>query len=178
MADSILLDPTVHSVEGAAFYRFERALQPKEILLRKKLIRNGLRTAFHWTPWHCIYSILLNGCKNGDGSKSGRIGVYTHEALERGFPYRKYTFMPDGVAWCVCCELLIDDEKSWRPGNQQTSTPEDSVWMRALWTSGITFKGMEELAVNKPGSKTLLGQWDPASEINTDAFVPKPRKTY
>ena len=44
----------------------------KKYYLEKKLIRNGLRTAFHWTPWHCIYSILRNGCKNGQ-SKNGRL---------------------------------------------------------------------------------------------------------
>ena len=76
--------------------------------------------------------------------------------------------MPDGVAWCVCCELLIDDRTSRFPGNQQTSTPEDSVCLEALWTSGITFADMKKLAADNPGSITLLGQWDPASEINPD----------
>ena len=81
--------------------------------------------------------------------------------------------MPDGVAWCVCCELLIDENESARPGNQQTCTPEDSVSLQALWTSGITFADMEKLAApdKAPGSLTLLGQWDPVSEINPDSFT-------
>ena len=134
MADSTLREPTNHSIDGATFYRFERAFLPREAVLRNSRLQKGWRTAFHWTPWHCIYSILRNGCKNGWDTKKGYIGVYTHETLERGFAYRKYTFMPDGVAWCVCCELLIDDSTSRFPGNQQTSTPEDSVCLEALWT--------------------------------------------
>ena len=174
MADSTFRDPTESSiVDGVACYRFERALLPREALLRTKRIQEGWRTAFHWTPWHCIYSIVCNGCKNGraESTKKGKIGVYSHETLERGIAYRKYTFMPDGVAWSVCCELLLDANKSARPGNQQTCTPEDCVSLEALWTSGITFADMEKLAAKAPGSLTLLGQWDPVNEINPDSFT-------
>ena len=171
MADSTLQNPTDLSIDGATFYRFERAFLPREAVLRNSRLQKGWRTAFHWTPWHCIYSILRNGCKNGPDAKRGHIGVYTHETLERGFAYRKYTFMPDGVAWCVCCELLIDDRTSQSPGNQQTCTPEDSVCLEALWTSGITYADMKKLAQDKPGSITLLGQWDPAREVNPELWM-------
>ena len=88
--------------------------------------------------------------------------------------------MPDGVAWCVCCELLIDENKSAHPGNQQTCTPEDSVMLVALWTSGITLADMKKLAApdKAPGSLTLLGQWDPVSETNPDSFIATTSRNY
>ena len=92
--------------------------------------QQGWRVGYHWTQWYSIYSILLNGFKNstGENTKKGKEGVYTHETMERGATYRVFTHMPDGVAWCVCCELLIDDSRSSRPGNQQTATPQEHTW--------------------------------------------------
>ena len=73
MADSTLQDPTERIIDGVAHYRFARKLLPREALHRQY---EGWRTAFHWTPWHCIYSILCNGCKNGrpESTKKGKIG--------------------------------------------------------------------------------------------------------
>ena len=46
MADSTLRDPTDHSIDGATFYRFERAFLRGEALLRNSLLQKGLRTSW------------------------------------------------------------------------------------------------------------------------------------
>ena len=171
MADSTLQPPTDHSVADVTFYRFERAWLPEEIILIRRLLDNGWRTAFHFTKWHNIYSILCNGLKEVEiPGRKGLTGVFSHATLERAFPYMAHTLMPDGVAWSVCCELLIDPSyTATRRDNQLNCTLEDNVILIAFWTSGITFANLKELAKCQPVS-TILGQWDPASETHPKTF--------
>ena len=85
-------------------------------------------------------------------------------AWSGGALYRVFTHMPDGVAWCVCCELLIDPERSASPGNQQTATPHEHTCLLAFLTMGIPHAEMLRLVESAPGSQSLLGQWEPDME--------------
>ena len=74
--------------------------------------------------------------------------------------------MPDGVCYCICCELDVDDTvpMTRRPGNQQLTTKEDYVRVTAVWTSALTMEDLYDLT-DKEVVVTLLGMWDLASEI-------------
>ena len=170
-AKSLLQPPTEHSQDGFTWFRYEIAWQPREIIRKKKLLREGWRRAFHGTQWQFLYSILCNGVKGGASpGRRSRVGVFSHATLWRASAYQVWTFMPDGVAWTVCCEVLIDPAKSIGCGNQQTCSNEEGVFLIAFWISGITFAEMKNLAISEPGYVSLVGQWDPASETHPETF--------
>ena len=123
--DGILKEPTRHTEGGLTFYRHEVQFYPylaepwRAKRYHRRRLRKNWKRSFHWTRFHYIYSILLYGLKDSTTHIKGVLGAYSHEHILRGTYYQCYTHMPDGVCYCVCCEIDIDDtwpvtKKPWK----------------------------------------------------------------
>ena len=157
---------------GVTFYRHEVQFYPylaepwRAKRYHRRCLRRNWKRSFHWTRFHYIYSILLYGLKDSTTRIKGVPGVYSHEHILRGTYYLCYTHIPDRFCYCVCCEIDIED--TWpvtcKPGNQQLATREEYVRVTAVWTSALTMVDLHNLTAREK-VVTLLGMWDPASEI-------------
>ena len=165
----ILGEPVPHFSEGTTYFRHEVQFYPfleeplREKDSHKKHLQGEWTTSFHWTRFNYIYGILLYGLKALEDARLAR-RVFSFKKMLRGKFYQCYTHMPDGVCYSITCELDIDETMTHRLINQKLATQEEYVHVRAVWVSALTVEQLYEL-MQQGERVTLLGMWDPASEI-------------
>ncbi len=165
--EKALLDHT--TLEGQ-WFRF-----PVAAAARKAKHRQDWAVRYHASSWYTFYSCLINGLQESTKNiKRSAVGVYSFADKAATSYYNHYIMMPDGVAWTITYELLVDvtHQHTRFPGQRQTCSKKDSTMITAVHVRGFTQNELADMAVNAPGTITLLGQWQPEMEADPLSLSP------